>query len=165
MLGADMQGESEEKITHVQWCEQEDDAPPVIPIKTPSRVLSRLKARDYLTMWVKAYSEGTIQPFDMTYLAMGALSHPMQKLHAFLMEIPYGQTTHYGFVAQHIGSSPRAVGQMLRRNRFALIIPCHRITGQKGLLRGYGGLSGIERQRQLIDHERTYGQRYASQKR
>ena len=70
-----------------------------------------------------------------------------------LLEIPFGQTRSYGWLAREIGS-PRAcqaVGQAVGRNRIAIIIPCHRIIGADGSLTGFAG--GLEMKRQLLDHE------------
>jgi methylated-DNA-[protein]-cysteine S-methyltransferase len=42
-------------------------------------------------------------------------------------------------MAKVLGSSPRAIGQALRRNPFAPIVPCHRIVASTGSLTGFGG--------------------------
>ncbi len=55
--------------------------------------------------------------------------------------IPYGQTTTYSDLAQQIGRprAARAVGQAQAANPMPIVIPCHRVLGAKGKLRGYGG--------------------------
>jgi methylated-DNA-[protein]-cysteine S-methyltransferase len=55
--------------------------------------------------------------------------------------IPYGQTSTYGEIAMQIGrpSSARAVGRAEATNPMPLVIPCHRVLGSDGKLRGYGG--------------------------
>ncbi len=55
--------------------------------------------------------------------------------------IPYGQTTTYGELAQQLGRlrSARAVGRAEATNPMPLVIPCHRVLGADGKLRGYGG--------------------------
>ena len=62
----------------------------------------------------------------------------------FIMGIPYGEVITYGGVAQQLGKpgGARAVGNVLLSNPMPLLIPCHRIVGSKGDLRGYQG--GIE---------------------
>lgn len=47
----------------------------------------------------------------------------------------------YAGVAREIGraSAPRAVGQALRSNPLAIVIPCHRVVGSSGALTGYAG--------------------------
>lgn len=54
-----------------------------------------------------------------------------------IASIPRGTVRTYGFVAKHIGSAPRAVGQACGANWFPLVIPCHRVTASGGL----GGFS------------------------
>ena len=53
--------------------------------------------------------------------------------------IPYGQTRSYSEVAASIGrpSSSRAVGQAVKANPLAIVIPCHRVLPADGSLGGY----------------------------
>jgi len=55
--------------------------------------------------------------------------------------IPYGTTRSYQDIAERIGHprAYRAVGTANRANPIPVIIPCHRIIGRDGSLRGYGG--------------------------
>ncbi|MDO8670859.1 MAG: methylated-DNA--[protein]-cysteine S-methyltransferase [Dehalococcoidia bacterium] len=55
--------------------------------------------------------------------------------------IPYGQTRSYAWVAEKLGrpGGARAVGQAMGANSIPLIIPCHRVIGSNGHLRGFGG--------------------------
>lgn len=70
-----------------------------------------------------------------------------------LLKIPYGQTRSYQEQANAIGNPKaiRAVASANGFNRIAIIIPCHRVIGKDGNLRGYGG--GLERKRWLLSHE------------
>lgn len=67
--------------------------------------------------------------------------------------IPAGTTMTYGEVAGAVGRprAARAVGAAMAANRFAPIIPCHRLVGSDGSLRGYAG--GLEMKRYLIELE------------
>ena len=47
--------------------------------------------------------------------------------------------------------SAQAVGNAVGRNPISIIIPCHRILGTDGSLRGYAG--GLERKEWLLRHE------------
>jgi len=71
-----------------------------------------------------------------------------------LRDIPYGQTTSYGQIAQHLGNprAARAVGAANGRNPISIIIPCHRVIGADGGLTGYGW--GLDRKAWLLDHEK-----------
>jgi len=55
--------------------------------------------------------------------------------------IPPGETRSYAWLAAESGSpmAMRAAGQAMARNRFSLIIPCHRVISSDGGLGGYGG--------------------------
>jgi methylated-DNA-[protein]-cysteine S-methyltransferase len=59
--------------------------------------------------------------------------------------IPYGETRSYGQIAAQIGmqAAARAVGRANATNPVPLIIPCHRVIGSDGSLRGYGTGDGI----------------------
>lgn len=70
-----------------------------------------------------------------------------------LAEIPYGETTSYGALAQTLGrpTAVRAVARANGDNRVAILIPCHRVIGSDGQLTGYGG--GVWRKRRLLEVE------------
>ncbi len=71
-----------------------------------------------------------------------------------LLTIPVAQTTTYGILAAKLGipGSARAIGAAVRRNPISLIVPCHRVIGADGALRGYGG--GLPQKQWLLLHER-----------
>lgn len=75
-----------------------------------------------------------------------------------LLSIPYGSTVSYkdiasGLALVHGGSMPsfRAVGAAVGRNPVSLIVPCHRVVGSDGSLRGYAG--GLDRKAWLLELE------------
>lgn len=54
--------------------------------------------------------------------------------------IPRGMVTTYALLARAIGcGAPRAVGQALRRNRYAPAVPCHRVIATDLRMGGFGG--------------------------
>ncbi|WP_448523808.1 methylated-DNA--[protein]-cysteine S-methyltransferase [Pseudothermotoga sp.] len=68
-----------------------------------------------------------------------------------LRNIPYGSTISYGEFAKKLGTSPRAVGQALKRNPLPLYFPCHRVVARDCL----GGFSsGLEWKKNLLALER-----------
>ena len=83
---------------------------------------------------------------------MDGLSPATLRLYDVLENVPYGQYVTYGMVAATMGSMPRAVGQLLRHNRFALVIPCHRVVGANSL-KGYGGSDAAQRKKALLEGE------------
>lgn len=64
-------------------------------------------------------------------------------LSALLQLVPLGMVTTYGSLARLLGTSPRAVGRMLGRNRWPIVVPCHRVVRSSGDLGGYT-ISGRE---------------------
>ncbi len=52
-------------------------------------------------------------------------------------KIPAGKITTYGIIARKLKTSPRAVGQALKRNEHLIVIPCHRVVKSDGGLGGY----------------------------
>ncbi|MGB4727805.1 MAG: methylated-DNA--[protein]-cysteine S-methyltransferase [Thermogutta sp.] len=75
-------------------------------------------------------------------------------------EIPYGQTMTYRELATAIGrpTAVRAVAQALAHNPIPLLIPCHRVIGSDGSLRGYSAAGGTETKRRLIQMEKSFHQ-------
>jgi AraC family transcriptional regulator of adaptative response/methylated-DNA-[protein]-cysteine methyltransferase len=75
-----------------------------------------------------------------------------------LRDISYGSTRSYGGVAAALGQpgAARAVARACAANPVALVIPCHRVVGEDGELRGYRW--GAERKRALLAQEASQGQ-------
>ena len=71
--------------------------------------------------------------------------------------IPLGETRTYGWLAAAAGSplAARAAGQAMARNRFSLVIPCHRVVGSNGKLTGYGA-GGLRVKARLLEMEQLY---------
>ncbi len=72
--------------------------------------------------------------------------------------IPYGETSTYRELAVGIGrpTAVRAVAQALARNPIPILIPCHRVIGSDGTLRGYSGAGGTETKKTLIAMEKWF---------
>lgn len=72
-----------------------------------------------------------------------------------LLEIPYGQTESYAQQAEKTGipSAVRAVATAIGKNRFTIIVPCHRVIGSDGKLTGYAG--GLWRKTELLQLEKS----------
>ena len=56
------------------------------------------------------------------------------------LRIPHGETRTYGWLAERVGRPPaaRAVGRVMATNPLPIVVPCHRVIGSDGSLRGYG---------------------------
>ncbi len=62
-----------------------------------------------------------------------------KRVWSLLCQIPAGQFSTYGLMSAHLGSSPRAIGNAMRRNPFAPGVPCHRCVATGGKLGGFKG--------------------------
>jgi len=74
-------------------------------------------------------------------------------LTAALRHVPAGETVTYGELAALAGrpNAQRAAGTFCARNRFALVVPCHRVVAADSI-GSYGSL-GIEYKRRLLELE------------
>jgi AraC family transcriptional regulator of adaptative response/methylated-DNA-[protein]-cysteine methyltransferase len=97
--------------------------------------------------YLEAPSRGLDLPLDVQGTAF------QRRVWKALQAIPAGSTSTYAAVAKGIGSpsSVRAVAQACATNPVALAIPCHRVIGTDGDLRGYRW--GVERKRKLLQRE------------
>ncbi|HCR81260.1 MAG: Methylated-DNA/protein-cysteine methyltransferase [Candidatus Pacebacteria bacterium GW2011_GWB1_47_8] len=69
-----------------------------------------------------------------------APSNFAKQVYALTKQVPAGQVTTYKALAQALGTKAyRAIGQVLRCNPQAPIIPCHRVVASNGLLHGFNG--------------------------
>lgn len=70
-----------------------------------------------------------------------------------LRHVPRGETVSYGELAALAGRprAPRAAGSFCARNRFSLVVPCHRVVGADGI--GSYGFLGVEYKRRLLELE------------
>lgn len=81
-----------------------------------------------------------------------------QQIWQALQAIPPGTTVSYGDLAQRIGNprAVRAVAHACASNRLAVVVPCHRVVGSNGDLRGYRW--GRDRKQALLDKETASAQ-------
>jgi len=72
---------------------------------------------------------------------------------AALRRVPTGETVTYGELAALAGhpNAQRAAGTFCARNRFAIVVPCHRVVAAEGI-GSYGSL-GVEYKRRLLELE------------
>ena len=97
------------------------------------------------------YFAGARQQFNV---ALEPRATPFQnKVLAALNLIPFGKVRSYKQIAETIGSpkAVRAVGSANGSNPIAIFIPCHRVVGSNGALKGFGG--GLDAKRYLLSLE------------
>ncbi|MDE6751647.1 MAG: methylated-DNA--[protein]-cysteine S-methyltransferase [Eubacterium sp.] len=100
---------------------------------------------------LKEYLGGARKNFDLPLEMNG--TEFQQKVWNELCNIPYGETRSYKDIAEKIGNpkAARAVGSANNKNKFMIIVPCHRVVGANGSLTGYAG--GIDMKKKLLELE------------
>ena len=103
---------------------------------------------------LNAYFDGDLAALDNIATA-AAGSDLQRRVWNALPGIPVGRTATYGALARALGfEDPRAaidIGAAIGANPVAIIVPCHRVIGSNGELKGYAG--GVHRKRWLLEHE------------
>ena len=87
------------------------------------------------------YASGDLTALDEIVLDFSRVTPFFSAAWNACRSIPPGETRSYAWLAAEAGSplAMRAAGQSMARNRFSLIIPCHRVIASDGGLGGYGG--------------------------
>ncbi|MDM7913071.1 MAG: MGMT family protein [Methanotrichaceae archaeon] len=108
--------------------------------------------RSVLAEQIIAYVEGR-GPCPEVELDLSNFTEFQRKVIAAVQSISRGQTLTYGEVALLAGcpGAARAVGQVMARNPFAIIMPCHRVVSRQGL-GGFGW--GLDIKKKLLELER-----------
>ncbi len=100
---------------------------------------------------VRAYLEGRLTDFDLP-VDLSSTTHFQRQVLREALGVPRGQVATYGEIALRIGKphASRAVGQALGRNPIPIVVPCHRVIGADGSLRGYSGGGGLKAKARLL---------------
>ncbi len=118
--------------------------------------------------WLDIYFTGREPDFTPPLHPVGSLFR--LKVWDILLQIPYGQTVTYGWIAQELAAreglarmSAQAVGGAVGHNEISIIIPCHRVVGTSGSLTGYAG--GLDKKIALLKTEHVDMSRFFVPKR
>jgi len=113
---------------------------------------ARPGARNALTEQLRAYFAGELRAFDLRVVQEGTAFQ--REVWDALTAIPYGETRSYTDIAAAVGrpTAVRAVGAANGRNDVPIVVPCHRVIGSAGELRGYAG--GLDVKAALLRFER-----------
>ena len=113
---------------------------------------------DETRAWLDCYFKGE-DPGPLPSLALQGTAF-QREVWALLLQIPRGQVTTYGRLAKQIACKhglsalpSRAVGSAVGRNPISILVPCHRVLGTDGALRGYAG--GLDRKKALLSLEKA----------
>ncbi len=103
---------------------------------------------------IDEYLQGRRRGFELALDAQGGAF--ARGVWRELAALDYGERIGYAGLARRLGLEPRharAVGRAVGANPLLLLLPCHRVLGSDGALRGYAG--GLARKRALLELEAT----------
>ncbi len=108
---------------------------------------------DAVCAQVRAFLAGEKVEFSLDDLDFADIGGFTRRVLTADHAIPRGRVMTYGGLGARLGvpGAGRAVGNVMARNPFPLIIPCHRVVGSDGGLHGFGG--GLPMKRALLTME------------
>jgi methylated-DNA-[protein]-cysteine S-methyltransferase len=109
---------------------------------------------------IKELLAGAAVDLSHAELDLTGISDFDRAVSAVALTIPAGGTLTYGEISARVGSpnDARDVGQALGRNRFPLVVPCHRVISADGGLGGFSAAGGTATKRRLLEIERPHAQ-------
>lgn len=104
---------------------------------------------------LQSYAAGNDEHFDDVSLDLTLLSEFQNRVVRACRGIKRGRVRTYGDLAAAAGSprAARAVGSVMAKNRFPIIVPCHRVVGAAGSLGGFSAREGISMKRRMLELE------------
>jgi methylated-DNA-[protein]-cysteine S-methyltransferase len=100
------------------------------------------------------YFGGGRKQFEML-LDLSSATPFQREAYQIMLAIPFGEVHTYRWLAEKIGNpkSLRAVGHANGKNRWPLVVPCHRIVGSDGRLTGFSAPGGLDLKAELLKLE------------
>jgi methylated-DNA-[protein]-cysteine S-methyltransferase len=149
---------SERGITAVQlpaahedltWARLRRRAPHARELPAPPHVTSAISG-------ISAMLAGEVAHLSQVPLDLAGVEQFDRRVADVARTIPTGETLTYGELATRIGAPGRAreVGAALGRNRFPIIVPCHRVIAANGRLGGFSAPGGARTKLRLLEIER-----------
>jgi methylated-DNA-[protein]-cysteine S-methyltransferase len=101
------------------------------------------------------YAAGGCVDFQDVELDLEHLTPFQRRVIKHCRAIGYGQTQSYGDLAAKSGAerAARAVGSTMAKNRFPILVPCHRVINSNGSIGQYSGPEGPDRKARLLETE------------
>lgn len=117
-------------------------------VKSPPKSIAKLAKR------LKNYCQGFDDDFADLELPLDHLTEFQRNVIDACRAIPRGETRSYKEIAKAAGrpKAARAVGNVMRSNRWPILIPCHRVVATNGI-GGYTSHRGLELKRILLRME------------
>lgn len=127
--------------------ESERDAKPSPASPAPQDLSPLHPAKKYTTA---SPTNADLSPDPLVLVAKSNLTPFRKIVLSLLCAVPKGHYTTYAAISTHISltssksTCARAVGNALRNNPFAPLVPCHRVLASDGRIGGFGGDWGEE---------------------
>lgn len=104
---------------------------------------------------LQRYAAGGFDDFLDVELLSRRQTHFQRRVIERCRRIPFASTVTYGELGEQAGyaRAARAVGNCMRTNHVPLIVPCHRVVGAGGSMRGYSAGEGIRMKLRLLEME------------
>jgi methylated-DNA-[protein]-cysteine S-methyltransferase len=114
-----------------------------------SPAVARVDAEDLVQRFT-SFLAGVDVPFEDVLLDRGDWTSFQSAVADMLRRIPRGEVVTYGELAALAGhpGAQRAVGSFCARNRFMILVPCHRVVAADGI--GSYGSAGVAVKRRLL---------------
>jgi methylated-DNA-[protein]-cysteine S-methyltransferase len=99
--------------------------------------------------------DGDLQDFRDVVVDLDGVAPLGRQIYEAVRQIPVGRTRSYGEIAHDVGrpAAARAVGNALKKNPVALIIPCHRVLAAGGRPGGFSAHGGMATKASLLAAE------------
>lgn len=91
--------------------------------------------------WIQDFLNGKVRGLNRIKLSFDGYTDFQKRVLNTARTIPWGRTVSYKELAEMAGhpKAVRAVANVMRQNRFPLVIPCHRVIRNDGSIGGFGG--------------------------
>lgn len=103
---------------------------------------------------LQKYASGQPTDLESIPIDLGHYTPFQSQVLKLCRQIPFGQTISYGELADKASRprAARAVGSTMKKNRYPLVVPCHRVVSSNGI-GGYSAASGISVKQRLLQRE------------
>lgn len=121
-----------------------------------TRTASGAGPSNQLAIRLRSYFSGARESFADVELDLDGYTDFQRAVVETLRGVPWGEVVTYGELAALAGypNAQRAAGSVCAKNRFPLVVPCHRVVAADGI--GRYGASGVQYKRRLLELEHVF---------
>ncbi len=104
------------------------------------------------------FANGKRVVFDDFEIDQSWMTSFQQRVVDTCRKIPFGQVLSYGELAEQAGApkAARAVGSVMAKNRFPIIVPCHRVVAAGKRLGGFSAPEGTSLKLRMLQLESSF---------